>query len=304
LSTTTFFRSNIFRALIALFVFLLIAFLIASSGEYSFKQVQDNAIYLIIIGVIALVMIGGLAGGLAFLTFNVDREARYDEAGITVDPLEQNIQQKRIERATQNPAPEPSELSQAVAAGGYSEMEASIGLENNKLGLWIFIASEMMFFTALIGAFVLYRAIGRIAVPEELNSILAAGGTFILIGSSFTAVMAFDSALEQRKGRFIIFMLLTIMLGSAFLGVQGTEWAELIHHGITPANDLFGTAFFVLTGFHGTHVLIGLIWLTFALLKGFRGDYDEQPLGVETFGLYWHFVDVVWILLFTIIYLI
>ena len=183
-----------------------------------------------------------------------------------------------------------------------------MGLPHNKLGMWIFLASEVMFFTALIGTYIAFHASGRFemdVVREALNVPLAALNTFILIVSSFTVVMALDSIHEDKTNRFVLFLLATLVLGGTFIAFQGVEWSELLSHGITPADSMFGTAFFVLTGFHGMHVIVGLMWLTFTLLKSFRGDFTRtNNMGIELFGLYWHFVDIVWIILFTMIYLI
>ncbi|NDJ33718.1 MAG: heme-copper oxidase subunit III, partial [Chloroflexi bacterium] len=162
----------------------------------------------------------------------------------------------------------------------------------------------IMFFTALIGAYIGFRAAGEFTLPE-IPTIIPAIGTFILIMSSLTAVLALDSLQRDREVPFILALLGIVVLGIVFLGIQGFEWTELFEKGITPTSDLFGTAFFVLTGFHGLHVAIGLIVLVFVMLRAFLGEFSrERFAGVETFGLYWHFVDIVWIVLFTVIYLI
>ncbi len=301
MTSTKFFKSPLFASLVIFGLFLGLLGLMFSSNPEGFV---DNIVYIAIISAVFFALIFGLSGGLAIFTFNIDREVKYMEEGITIPDFEAQAKKRQEKEAARAEAtPRPNVVTETLTEGGYVEAPATMGLDNTKLGLWIFIASEMMFFTALIGAYVLYLALGQLVVSPELNSFIAAGGTFVLIGSSFTAVMAFDKALEQKKQEFICYMLATLVLGIAFLSIQGYEWVELLSHGVTPTTDIFGTAFFVLTGFHGLHVLIGIIWLMFALLKAFRGDFDDKPLGVETFGIYWHFVDVVWILLFTIIYL-
>ena len=205
-------------------------------------------------------------------------------------------------------APAPSALTQQIVSTGPLEAAESMGLPHAKLGMWTFLASEVMFFTALIATYIAFHASGRFdmgPVREALNVPLAGLNTFILIVSSFTVVMALDAIQENKINRFVLLLLATLGLGATFIAFQGVEWSELLRHGILPADNLFGTAFFVLTGFHGMHVIVGLIWLMFALLKAFRGDFTQtKNMGIEMFGLYWHFVDIVWIILFTMIYLI
>jgi heme/copper-type cytochrome/quinol oxidase subunit 3 len=213
--------------------------------------------------------------------------------------------------AAQSPQPAPvaqplrlAPISQKLAATGVAEAAPTMGVPSNKLGMWVFLASEIMFFTALIATYIGFRVRGTLIPPAELDVPLAALNTFILIVSSFTVVLALDAIRADRQNRFVLLLLATLALGSVFVGIQGIEWNELLGHSITPTSQLFGTAFFVMTGFHGLHVIIGLLWLVFALLKAFRGDFSrDRYMGFEIFGLYWHFVDIVWIVLFTLIYL-
>jgi heme/copper-type cytochrome/quinol oxidase subunit 3 len=178
-------------------------------------------------------------------------------------------------------------------------------LNDRKFGMWIFLASEVMFFTALIGAFVAFKIEdGFAGIHEKLNVPLATVGTSVLIVSSFAVVMALEALQAEDRRVFFNWMGVTLVLGMMFLGIQALEWYELFHHDIDEGT-LFGTAFYVTTGFHGLHVLGGVGWLALLLIKARRGDYTaENHLGVELFGLYWHFVDIVWIVLFTIIYLV
>lgn len=178
-------------------------------------------------------------------------------------------------------------------------------LNDRKFAMWIFLASEVMFFTSLIGAFIAFKLNeGFHEVHEILNLPLATFGTSVLIVSSFAVVMGLE-AIESNDFRvFRNWMGITLVLGTLFVMVQAFEWYELIDHGID-AEDLFGTAFFVTTGFHGLHVIGGVIWLGLLLVEAHRRHFSAQDaLSVELFGLYWHFVDVVWIVLFTVIYLI
>jgi heme/copper-type cytochrome/quinol oxidase subunit 3 len=192
-----------------------------------------------------------------------------------------------------------------VTAEGYLEVAPTLGVDNRKLGVWVFLASEVIFFSALIATFLAFQVRSNIDASNVLNLPLTSVNTFILIVSSFTVVNALDAVQQGKHGLFRLMLLFTLVLGALFVGIQGREWAELIHKGVTPSNDIFGTAFFVLTGFHGLHVIVGLIWLLFVIARALRGDFSAgNNLGVETFGLYWHFVDIVWIVLFAIIYLI
>jgi cytochrome c oxidase subunit 3 len=196
-----------------------------------------------------------------------------------------------------------------------------------KLGMWVFLLSEVMFFTGLIGSYIILR----FAHPESfadpgvvLNVPLTAFNTFVLICSSVTMVKAF-AAIEQGDQRGLQrWLLATILLGAFFVGVQVVEYAILSAEGFVPMAEsyhaiargaaegsaviggpLYGATFYLMTGFHGTHVSIGVLCLCFVLWRARNGAYTADNLGgVEVMGLYWHFVDLVWILLFTIVYLI
>ena len=184
----------------------------------------------------------------------------------------------------------------------------SLGINTRKLGMWIFLASEVMFFTGLIGSYIILRfGVPNWPVPSSiLNIPLTALNTFILICSSATLVLAYAAIQRGDKEGLQVGLLLTIILGALFLGIQMKEYQELIFHkGFSIEIGLFGSCFFTMTGFHGTHVLIGVLCLTSVFLKAIRGGYSKEDCrGVEVVGLYWHFVDLVWIILFTIVYLI
>ncbi|MBN2304729.1 MAG: heme-copper oxidase subunit III [Anaerolineae bacterium] len=178
-------------------------------------------------------------------------------------------------------------------------------LNDRKFGMWVFLASEVMFFTALIGAFVAFKLDdGFAGIHEELNVMLATVGTSALIVSSFAVVMAIEALQSNDRRVFFNWMGITLALGLTFVCIQALEWHELFGHHIDE-KTLFGTAFYLTTGFHGLHVMGGVLWLVLLLVKARRGEYSaDNHLGVELFGLYWHFVDIVWIVLFTVIYLI
>lgn len=203
--------------------------------------------------------------------------------------------------------PGPSPVTRVIAASGEVEAAPSLGLPHIKLGMWVFLASEVLFFSSLILSFLFFRTTGSITRVDtgHLNVPLTALNTFLLLSSSFTVVQAFDAIQDAKAGRFQGMLLATLVLGAIFVSIQAFEWNALFREGITPTADVFGTVFFVLTGFHGMHVIVGLLWLIGLLIAAARGSFSAAAnLGVEIFGLYWHFVDIVWIVLFTIIYLI
>jgi cytochrome c oxidase subunit III len=190
----------------------------------------------------------------------------------------------------------------------------SLGLDNRKFGMWAFLTSEVLFFSVLIANF-LYLSkldppgtfheveIGR----EMLNIPLTALNTFILLTSSFTVVLALQFIQEGKQFLFRVALLITLLFGSFFIGVQIFEYYQLIAVEGLNMSSLFGATFFTLTGFHGAHVVIGLVWLTIIMFKAFGvmgGFSKDDNLGIEIFGLYWHFVDIVWLLLFSLVYLI
>ena len=180
-----------------------------------------------------------------------------------------------------------------------------LSLDHRKLGMWLFLASEVMFFGGLIGTFLHYKA--TLPSPEAafLDTVLVGLNTFVLITSSLMVVLGLDAIQRGNRRGLTLFLGLTALLGVVFLGGQAYEFASLSGHGVTLQSSVFGSSFYTLTGFHGLHVLIGVIWALITLAKAVRGRYTAQEYGgVEAFGLYWHFVDIVWIVLFTIIYLI
>ena len=177
-----------------------------------------------------------------------------------------------------------------------------------KLMMWIFLCSDAMSFVGLLAA---YGAV-RIGSPDwpvpstRLDVPLTALNTFILICSSVTMVKALSAIKRDDRKGLMLGLLGTILGGSTFLGIQAYEWTHLIvHEGLTIQSSLFGATFFILTGFHGCHVLSGVIYLSCIFVKGARGGYSSEHCSpVEIAGLYWHFVDLIWILVFTFVYLI
>jgi len=177
-----------------------------------------------------------------------------------------------------------------------------------KLGMWLFLAGDAMSFGGLIvGYGILRHASTKWPIPAEVLGInLTALMTFVLIVSSVTMVLSLSAIQHGDRAKFNKFMGLTILGGLFFLGCQAYEWTHLIghtlpEHNLTFSKDLFATTFFVLTGFHGMHVSGGVIYNICVLLAVNRDRYEAKH--VEIAGLYWHFVDLVWILIFTFVYL-
>jgi heme/copper-type cytochrome/quinol oxidase subunit 3 len=181
------------------------------------------------------------------------------------------------------------------------------GLPSWKVGFWTFIASECLFFGTLISTYMVYKSSSvQGPFPDEiLNIPLTSISTFVLLMSSLAMVLALDGVQRGRRGLTIGWLAAVIVLGAVFLGFQVYEFTHFVGEGLTIQRNVFGSAFFVLTGFHGAHVTGGVIWLTTLLILAIRGKLPpERALAVEIAGLYWHFVDIVWIVIFTLIYLI
>ncbi len=185
--------------------------------------------------------------------------------------------------------------------------EEGLGVYTQKLGMWIFLCSEVMFFTGLIGSYIILRwgrAEGWPVPQQTLNIPVTALNTFILICSSVSMVKAYAAAVKDDQPGLKKWLLLTVLGGATFVGVQAYEYTHLIEKGFLPSSSLFGSTFYTMTGFHGFHVTCGVISMMYVTLRAFQGKYAGGKFqGIETIGLYWHFVDLVWIILFTIVYL-
>ena len=198
-------------------------------------------------------------------------------------------------------------MDEAAVLAGEHEEPTSTGLPTTKIAMWIFLASECLLFGALITTYLLYR--GKSAVgpyPGEIYDIpFTSVSSFVLLGSSLTMVLALSAIMRGDMGRFRAWTLTTVLLGSLFIGGQIYEFTTFVREGLTLSTNLFGSTFFVLTGFHGAHVTIGILMLLTLLGLSYTGRVrQEKSLNVELVGLYWHFVDVVWIIIFTVVYLI
>jgi heme/copper-type cytochrome/quinol oxidase subunit 3 len=188
------------------------------------------------------------------------------------------------------------------------EHPSSTGLDSRKIAMWAFLASDCMFFGSLIAAYIVSH--GRAVVgpyPDEVFDIpFTSISAFVLLMSSVAMVLALWGIQHNNMRVFRVWIMATGLLGLVFLGGQIYEFTEFYRHGLSPQENIFGSSFFVLTGFHGTHVAIGVIWLFSLFLASFRRGLvtQQKSLNVEIAGLYWHFVDIVWIIIFAVVYLI
>ena len=181
------------------------------------------------------------------------------------------------------------------------------GLSSWKVGFWTFLASECLFFGTLISTYMVYKKASVVGPypPEILNIPLTSVSTFVLLMSSLAMVLALEAVAAAKRMLSIVWLSVVIVLGLVFLGFQVYEFTHFVAEGLTIQRNIFGSSFFVLTGFHGAHVTVGVIWLTTLLIMAVRGKLPPaKALNVEIAGLYWHFVDIVWIVIFTFIYLI
>jgi len=173
--------------------------------------------------------------------------------------------------------------------------------------MWLFLASECLFFGGLIAGYLLYR--GRSVTgpyPKDVYDIpFTSVSSFILIISSVCMVLALAAIQRGDERGMRVWLFATAALGITFLSGQAYEFTEFYREGLTMKTNLFGTTFFLLTGFHGAHVTVGVLILMSLFVMSLRGRItQEKSLNVELAGLYWHFVDVVWIVIFTLVYLI
>ena len=182
-----------------------------------------------------------------------------------------------------------------------------LGLPNIKLAMWAFLGSECMFFGSLIGTYFFYRehSLGG-PMPEDIFDVnITSISTFLLLMSSVTMALAVDNARQRQFGKMKMYILATAAQGASFVGFQIYEFSHFVAHGLKLSTSLFGSTFYTMTGFHGAHVSVGVIWLLMVALLATQGklNKDKIAINVEVMGLYWHFVDIVWIIIFTFVYL-
>jgi cytochrome c oxidase subunit 3 len=177
-------------------------------------------------------------------------------------------------------------------------------VEAQFLGMLLFIISEIMLFGAFFTAYFFIRVVGEADWPargDELPVAIAGVNTAILLSSSFTMHWALEGARNENRNAMRMGLLTTALLGLTFLTIQVNEY---VHLGFAPHDNAQGTIFYGLTGLHGAHVFVGLTLLTFATVRAFRGHFTaKEHRGVEVPGIYWHFVDVMWIFVYSTLYL-
>jgi cytochrome c oxidase subunit 3/cytochrome o ubiquinol oxidase subunit 3 len=212
-------------------------------------------------------------------------------------------------------------LEHAHGAGDTGHVEhadhppSSTGLDSRKLLMWLFLASDCMFFGSLIAMYMIYRGDaermynagqGVGPVPHEILDIpYTSISAFVLLMSSLTMVLALASIQRGNQRGLRVWLGATAALGLVFLGGQFFEFTAFYREGLGLTTNIFSMSFFTLTGFHGAHVTIGVIWLISLVIVSLRGGVrQDQSMNVEIAGLYWHFVDIVWIVIFTLVYLI
>ena len=188
-----------------------------------------------------------------------------------------------------------------------SHGHSSTGLSNNKLGMWLFLGSECLLFGGLISTYMLYR--GRVGTGPRPGNVydipFTSVSSFVLLMSSLTMVLAVAAAQKRDDRGTNLWLVVTALLGSTFVGGQVYEFTAMYHEGLGFTTSLFGSSFYTLTGFHGVHVTLGVIMLLSVVAMNRKNEISgNKSEVVELVGLYWHFVDVVWIIIFTLVYLI
>lgn len=218
----------------------------------------------------------------------------------------------------------------AIAAGDAGHAHAALAhhfesleqqRESSTLGMWIFLLTEVMFFGGMFTGYAIYRwkfHDAFAAGSDKLDILLGGFNTAVLIGSSFTMAMAVWAAQTNKRKALMAFLIATMILGGVFLGVKYVEYSHKFHDHLVPGPhfewedaglkqhvQLFYSFYFAMTGFHALHMIIGIGVLLPILWSAYKGRYDEHYYNpVENFGLYWHFVDIVWIFLFPLLYLV
>jgi cytochrome c oxidase subunit 3/cytochrome o ubiquinol oxidase subunit 3 len=200
-----------------------------------------------------------------------------------------------------------AEASHDVVASGHDAHVTNTGLSNEKLAMWAFLGSECLLFGALISTYLLYKNRSVTGpYPHDVYDIpFTSASSFMLLMSSLTMVLALASIQRGDIRRMRLWLLATASLGGLFITGQVYEFTSFYREGLSLHTNLFGSSFFVMTGFHGVHVTLGIIMLLSLYTISMRGGLGpEKAEVVELAGLYWHFVDIVWIVIFTVVYLI
>jgi len=189
---------------------------------------------------------------------------------------------------------------------GHETFATSTGLSNEKLGMWVFLSSECLLFGGLISTYLLLhkKSVGG-PTPEEVFDIpFTSVSSFVLLMSSLTMVLAVSAITRGDESRSRLWLTTTGLLGTIFVGGQVYEFTSFYREGLGFTTNIFGSSFYTLTGFHGVHVTVGILMLLSLVGLSLRGQLGQDKAEtVEIIGLYWHFVDVVWIIIFTVVYL-
>ena len=195
-----------------------------------------------------------------------------------------------------------------TADASHDDSHDSLIIDNKKLIMWVFLGSDCMFFGTLISTHLIYRKLYPESFePTSLFSLeLTSFSTFILLMSSFLMALAVSAMHKGELKSFRNNVIGVVFFGLIFLGCQVYEFAHFVHEGLTLSTNTFGSTFYMMTGTHGVHVAIGVFWLVCMYFYSHTGKMDahQSAVDVEVAGLYWHFVDIVWIVIFTVVYLI
>jgi cytochrome c oxidase subunit 3/cytochrome o ubiquinol oxidase subunit 3 len=198
----------------------------------------------------------------------------------------------------------PEETAERDSHGGHA---STTGISNNKLAMWLFLGSECLLFGGLISTYMLYRGrhSGNLG-PDQIYDIpFTSVSSFVLLMSSLTMVLAVSAIARRDVRNAKLWLVVTALLGATFVGGQAYEFTSFYREGLGFTNSLFSSSFYTLTGFHGIHVTVGIIMLlTLVGMMNKEAVPGDQAETVELVGLYWHFVDIVWIVIFTLVYLI
>lgn len=194
----------------------------------------------------------------------------------------------------------------ATAHDAHDDHYTSTGLSSWKVGFWTFIGSECLFFATLITTYMVYK--GQAVTgpyPEDLfNIMITTASTTILLFSSLAMVLALSAVQKAQKKVAIGWLFAVMAMGLAFIAIEVWEYTHFIHEGLTLTSSTFGSSYYVLTGTHKAHVLVGVIWMGILAFQIWKDRIPPaKSLQVEIAGLYWHFVDVIWIVIFTLVYL-
>jgi heme/copper-type cytochrome/quinol oxidase subunit 3 len=195
----------------------------------------------------------------------------------------------------------------AQVAAAHAHPPTNTGISNFKLGFWTFLASECLFFGTLISTYMVYKGAAITGpYPTDLFDIMHTTiSTTVLLFSSLAMVLALHYVQIAKRNTAILWLFAVIAMGGAFLYLEIQSYLKYIGYGLTISSSTFGSSYYVVTGTHKAHVLVGMIWMAILAWRIFRGKIPpEKSEQVEIAGLYWHFVDVIWIVIFTLVYLI